>query len=361
MISPILSAPDADTIALDFGVFVAEHARTYRTSQSAIIAALVPCITDIGKPISTPSQPEVSSHASAADTPATQAAGDKTDGGSHSPALAGDPPSVSPSPEPQPIPQAVQAGAALLRDVTSPVESDAAEISTPIPKRRTPWGTAPDRFRALIAERGSITVKEAGEAMGHKTVGAVTRLGKQIGYEFRKVQPDEFSAAIRAGQNTSGPTQTDLVRQCHAQNPTWPASKIAEATGVPKANVRGLARWAKLKVPSEADYQRSIGELPPLPETEPAPEPVPAPDPRPAPVVVTAPAQPKSLSPSTRFYLRDSLGRYVHQSLECSPADNGPLTTSNRKWAWFDTEQRFKGAAKKWPEIEAFRKEVPQK
>lgn len=61
MISPILPAHDADTITLDFGVFVAEHARTYRTSQSAIIAALRPCIT--------PSQPErSSSHAPAAQT-----------------------------------------------------------------------------------------------------------------------------------------------------------------------------------------------------------------------------------------------------------------------------------------------------
>lgn len=358
MISPILSAHAADTIILDFDIFLASQAKEHRVSQAAIISAL--------RPRMTPSQPEVSSHAPAADTPATQAAGETTDGGSNPSSLAGDLPSVAPTPEPQPDPSAVQADAVPPRDVTSPAESDAAEISAPIPSGRTPWGTAPDRFRALIAGRGSMTVKEAADAMGHKTVGAVARLGKQIGYEFRKVQPGEFSAAIRAGQNTTGPTQTDLVRQCHAENPTWPASKIAEATGVPRANIGGLARWAKLRLPSEDDYLRTIGELPPRQAQEPAPKPAPAPEPVPEPVLPPLPAvviapEPLRLSPSTRFYLRDSLGRYLHQSLERSPTDNGPLMTSNRKWAWFDTEQRFKGAAKKWPEIEAFRKEVPQK
>ncbi|WEJ60208.1 hypothetical protein [Devosia sp. FJ2-5-3] len=349
MISPILSAHAADTIILDFDIFLASQAKEHRVSQAAIISAL--------RPRMTPSQPEVSSHAPAADTPVTQAAGETTDGGSNPSSLAGDLPSVAPSPEPQPVPPPVQADAAPHRDATSPAESDTAEISAPLPKSRTPGGTASDRFRALVADREPMTVKEVAQALGYKAVSAVRRIGEQIGYEFRKVRRDEFSAAIKAGQNTSFPTQTDLVRQCHAQNPTWPASKIAEATGVPKANIRGLARWAKLSVPSEADYLRSTGELPLQPE----PTPVPITVSQLAPVIVDAPVEPQRLSPSTRFYLRDSLGRYVHQSLECSPADNGPLMTSNRKWAWFDTEQRFKGAAKKWPEIEAFRKEVPQK
>jgi hypothetical protein len=324
----------------------------------------------------TPSQPEVSPHAPAADTPATQAAGETTDGGEASSSLPSSP-SVDPSPEPQPDPSAVQADAAPLRDVTSPAESDAAEISAPIPAGRTPWGKAPERFAAIVANREPMTVKEVAEALGYKTVSAVRRMGEQIGYEFRKVKPDEFSAAVKAGQERAGVvkpamsnparTQTDRLRECHEANPTWPASKIAEVTGVPRANVRGLARWAKLNIPSEDDYLRTIGELPPLPEPEPTPDPVPehvpAPDPVPQPelAVVTPPPESRRLAPSTRFYVRDELDRYLHQSLERSPTDTGPLMTINRKWAWFDTEQRFKGAAKRWPEIEGFRKEVPQK
>lgn len=124
-LSPILPSHDATTVALNFGVFIAEQARTHRVSQSAIIAALRPHIT--------PSQPEVPSHAPAADTPAVSPASETTDGGEASSSLPSSP-SVAPSPEPQPNPSAVQADAAPLRIEASPAESDAAEISAPIPQ-----------------------------------------------------------------------------------------------------------------------------------------------------------------------------------------------------------------------------------
>lgn len=57
MISLILPARDADTIALDFGVFVAEHARTFRTSHTAIIAALLPSIIPSQPPTPAPAAP----------------------------------------------------------------------------------------------------------------------------------------------------------------------------------------------------------------------------------------------------------------------------------------------------------------
>src|SRR5690606_21644684 len=86
-LSQFLPVTDAETIVLDFGVFVAERARTFRTSQSAIIAALRPCIT--------PSQPgETSrSHAPAADT--SESPSDVATDGGHGPAS----PSVDHIPE----------------------------------------------------------------------------------------------------------------------------------------------------------------------------------------------------------------------------------------------------------------------
>ena len=79
----------------------------------------------------------------------------------------------------------------------------------------------------------------------------------------------------------------------------------------------------------------------------------------PEPVVEAPPPVRAKQSMSLRFYLRDELGRYLHQSLERSPTDTGPLMTSNRKWAWFDNERRYEGALKKWPGIAALRREVP--
>lgn len=82
MISPILSAQDADTVALDLGVFIAERARTYRTSQSAIIAALRPYIAPEA-PASEPppSQPEEPEPIAPVDgTPAVPPASETTDG-----------------------------------------------------------------------------------------------------------------------------------------------------------------------------------------------------------------------------------------------------------------------------------------
>ena len=67
--------------------------------------------------------------------------------------------------------------------------------------------------------------------------------------------------------------------------------------------------------------------------------------------------------PQGRFYLRERTDitgtpRYVHQSLQPCPTGPGPLMTSDRKWAWFDTMERFKGAVKKWPELASMRKEA---
>ena len=67
--------------------------------------------------------------------------------------------------------------------------------------------------------------------------------------------------------------------------------------------------------------------------------------------------------PQGRFYLREKTeigkpSRWVHQSLAPCPTGPGPLMTLDRKWAWYDTMERFKGAVKVWPELAEMRKEA---
>lgn len=85
---------------------------------------------------------------------------------------------------------------------------------------------------------------------------------------------------------------------------------------------------------------------------KPAPEPF---DDEPAPVVRRV-----MKAPTGRFYLRNAAGNFVHQSLQASPTGTGPLMTSDRKWAWYDTMDRYRGAKKVWPELATMRKEAAQ-
>ncbi len=50
----------------------------------------------------------------------------------------------------------------------------------------------------------------------------------------------------------------ELVRQCHNEHPDWPPSKIAEATGVRKDQIHGLAKFAGISIPTEAEYRRAL-------------------------------------------------------------------------------------------------------
>lgn len=340
-ISPFLSAPDATTVALDFGVFIAEQARTHRVSQTAIIAALRPCIT--------PSQPEATSkpHAPAADTPATQAAGDKTDG------EVVPPPSTSPSVKP--IPETSDAGAhGGLNDAPS-----AAVESVPL----TTDSPANEGDESDVAPENAQRTIEPDAANGGGQRADAVALG----------------SAVETGAPKHLSPKTRLVVQCHADHPDWPVKVIAAHLGLTKGSVSGHAAIAKIKLPSQLEWDKAqkakttealkapakpqkAKEPSPAPSVQPAPElpPLSKPSdrlPLPPPIV-----RPVRREPTGRFYLREKaeIGkpvRYVHQSLSQCPTGPGPLMTLDRKWAWFDTMDRYRGALAKWPQITSMIKE----
>lgn len=167
------------------------------------------------------------------------------------------------------------------------------------------------------------------------------------------------------------PTQREIFDRCIADHPDWPARIIAERTGLPYGTVRGYASTLKITLPSQWDYDRANRPEPPAepaeadkpisgtqvqPEAERPSLPI---ENRPVKVVHMKPAAVRP-SASVRFYVVDDKGRFLHQSLQRSPTDDGPLMTASRQWAWHDNAQRFEGAAKVWPEIIALRKDYPQ-
>lgn len=190
------------------------------------------------------------------------------------------------------------------------------------------------KLRAMF-ENGQPTATDAALALGYIGQGGVRKLAKRLGLEFRPVSKAEVADRIRDGMRHT-------------------AARTA------KAQTTEALRRATEK-PQEAEKPFEAPKAQPQPEQPPATKSV---TPRP----VTTPNEPRRVvpthapvgaGPSTRFYVRDAKGRYLHQSLERSPTDTGPLMTSNRKWAWYDNAQRFAGACRKWPEIADMRKELP--
>lgn len=185
------------------------------------------------------------------------------------------------------------------------------------------------KLRAMF-ENGQPTATEAAHALGYIGQGGVRKLAKRLGLEFRPVSKSEVADAIRAGMShTAG-------RTAKAKDETTEALRRATAR------------------PQEAV------EPPTAPNARPEPE-------QPSAAIPAAPLLPPPVvhqrPPQGRFYLRERTGlteqpRYVHQSLQPCPTGPGPLMTSDRKWAWYDTMERFKGAVKKWPELKEMRKEA---
>lgn len=257
MISPILPSHDADTIALDFGVFVAKRAQRYRTSQAAIIAALMPVIA--------PSQPGDASrsHAPAADTPDLPA-GVKVDGEVV--------PSASPSAEPIP------------------------EAPKPLPAA----SVVPDDARPAEAKTS------AEDALSSASGGV--------------------QGGLPAHPATPSPETADDIL---GGLPVAAAEANAEETG------RGVSHTSAAEQGTPLASGVTGGES-------------------------AAPPPKRAPSPSERFYIRDALARYVHQSLEPSPTSEGPMMTANRVYAWFGTKKQFTAAAKRWPELSGMRRVRPQ-
>ncbi|AKR55727.1 hypothetical protein XM25_07935 [Devosia sp. H5989] len=176
------------------------------------------------------------------------------------------------------------------------------------PVRPSGQETLGAKLAVLVAERGQVTMREAIDAIGG-TPGGIAAAAKRAGITLRKATKEEHAKNTKAGM----------------------AAKSSEPLLEKSANPQGLGR---------APREDALAV---------APKPV-----------IEAPAPRIKQSTSVRFYLRDDLGRYLHQSLESSPTDTGPLMTSNRKWAWFDNERRYEGALRKWPGIASLRREVPQ-
>lgn len=160
-----------------------------------------------------------------------------------------------------------------------------------------------------------------------------------------------------AATATRPETLSDRVYATYAEHPDWSNGRIADHCGCSHSTVSSWLASRRRAAKVTATVEAPDPE--PQPTTTPAAAIVPADDDEP--LAETAPYRiaPKiaKRAPQGRFYLRDQDGRFVHQSLQASPTGPGPLMTSDRKWGWYDTMDRYRGAKKLWPQIALMRKE----
>lgn len=304
MISPILPSIDADTVALDFGVFIAERARTYRCSREAIIAAVLETI-----PLTPPSQPEAPSKPHA---PAAQTDGEALSSSQPSS------PSVELIPEPRPA-MTVQA----QEDDTS----GASLRSNSLPGAECAEDRAP----------------RTGKPVRAKALAAPSKPKRKQAYERVKAAFEaDPSATVKAIAEAAG---------CH---PTTANTWVQQLRRERAARTTEALRAAPAK-PQEAIEPTPAPEVAPAPEQPPATTPA-LPLPPPAIKVMHK-------APTGRFYLVErgdvtSTRRYVHQSLAPCPTGPGPMMTTDRKWAWIGQLIHFRNALKKWPGLTEMRKEA---
>lgn len=296
MISPIIPSHDADTVALDFDVFIAKRALRYRCSREVIIAAVLETI-----PLTPPSQP---GEASRSHAPAAQ-----TDG-------AAEPP--------------------VPTEPSVDLSGLAAHEQGPIPSPAVPpAGEAADgQAETLLSEPSVAPPSKAKRKMAYARV-------KEAFEANPSGTATQIAAVARVHPSTAGTWLKQLRKDV--------AAKTTEALKAPPAK------------PQEAVEPPPAPEARPEPEQPPATIPVARALPLPPPVV-----KPMQKGPQGRFYLREKTeigkpSRWVHQSLQPCPTGPGPLMTLDRKWAWYDTMERFKGAVKKWPELKDMRKEAAAK
>jgi hypothetical protein len=361
MISPILPDHDADTIVLDFDVFLAEQARRHRVSQPVIIAALLPHII--------PPQPD-SPQAPAADSPASQAPGAKTDGEGSS-SLAS--PSVDPFPGLRELAQMEAMSSETIVEVepVSETRPDTAEQPTNAAQVRAQTATG----------RGAVRVASVEPSPEPRNVHATADLhGSDVATS--KAASDKTAEPLGSAAPSKKPRtigRKDEVARVHREHPDWHIGMVAEHLGVLPEYVTKTGARLGIHIPTRTEHRAAekakttkalkaasaSAKQPPTPaklQSPPEPQPVSRAVALPPVQRDTADVLHRLFRPasSTRFYLRDASGRYVHQSLDPSPTDTGPLMTEKRVYAWFDNAHRFKGAAKKWPELASMRKEAPQ-
>jgi len=166
------------------------------------------------------------------------------------------------------------------------------------------------------------------------------------------------------------PDLHDRVIAAYKAHPDWTNGRLAAHVGCAHSTVsswvsplRRAARAATaeaLKTPTQPQHlDERAGPPTPRAEIKHHPAATPTYSLKPA-ARVTLPNEPRRIVPThapkgagsgTRFFVRDDNGRYLHQSLDPSETGIGPLMTTNRKQAWHDTMERYRGAMKKWPEL----------
>lgn len=415
-LSPFLATHDSETVRLRAGVFVAEMAYEFRTSQTAIIAALLPIIT--------PSQPlQSSSHAPAADTSTMPPVDEATDGAATA--------SLPSEPSVSPIwvrhwdvaasdldPSRVHLANCIMNCGTRIYEGDdyrlapndefycaacwatvgiaAAPPPSPLPgdpagEAGSPPNPAPTSSAAFSPAPNPSLNDRVLETYAEHPDWSNDRIASHVGCS-RSTVSSWLSPLRRAAKaSTTEALKAELEPQARPAPEAPPAATPEPATDVvepPPAKPLSLGKRiaafvadhpdATLKDVTDAmpgERMQSIGwaaqkagivlrKYTPEERSEVAIKAIAARD---AKAVVTVANEPRRVLPthaprgaglSTRFYVRDG-NRYLHQSLEPSPTDDGPLMTVNRAYAWFDNAQRFEGARKLWPEIATMRKDAP--
>lgn len=281
-LSPILPSHDADSVTLDFGVFVAEHARTYRTSQTAIIAALLPSITQSKPPTPAPAAP------TSTNAPVdVQAEGDDA-------SLSADPIPEAPKPLPaanghdqQPAEAKTSDQGALSSEPGGMQDESAIHPATPSKTKRikrpavaealqkvveaqkaaiapkaptqpkakpagnpAPRVTTVQRVRDLHAEHSDWSHRQFCAALPDANPQTISVELSKIRAAQRVVDDAETQrrliAEARERENAPAAEQgdkrtlTDRVRAIHAQHPNWTARLIANELGANPNSVSAL-------------------------------------------------------------------------------------------------------------------------
>lgn len=290
-LAPFLSAQDADTVTLDLGVFIAKRARRYRTSQSAIIAAMRQALDQPRLPIDdhaplsadaverllkaidevdpTKPQPIESSPAARLSEGTTdEMAGEAT-------------PSASPA-EPDNVPLHFSL---LLAGAESEVE--------PTP---SPEGSNRDRVEQCHHEHPEWPSKVIAQHLGmsHDAVRAAAsrrKLKLVSWWDYQRgLPPEQRTVQVRP---KAGPTQRDRVRDAIAGYPLAGAKELAAILDMSEHSVRAIASQIGARLPTLADIKAATtealkaaqpkpveAESPPS-EAEPAAEPEPQSEPTP--------------------------------------------------------------------------------
>lgn len=223
-----------------------------------------------------------------------------------------------------------------------------------------------DRVREAHTAHPDFTAKELAFHLGMDELN-LRAVASQIGLKLPKAKVITPPTRV---------TLADKIRAHLVDHPDATARELSDALGVKLTSIGWAAQKAGITLRKRTTEERSEASRrsakprqpklqepveragPPTPRAEPKQPPVstaaePFDDDEPAPRVRKV-----NRAPTGRFYLRDKDGRYVHQSLQATPIGSGPMMTIDRKWAWFDTMDRYRGAKKLWPELADMRKEA---